>query len=296
MHALITGGTGFIGQALIPELIAAGWRLTVLTRDPIAAHRRLPAAVRCVATLDAAPQAVDAVVNLAGESLAAGRWNARRKQMFHDSRVGLTETLVQWMGQQPEPPAVLVSASAVGFYGAQGNTLLDETAAPVNEYQHRLCDAWEAAARQAEALGTRVVRLRIGVVLDADGGALQAMLPPFRFGLGGWLGEGHQWMSWIHRKDLIALIQLALSDPQLSGAVNAVAPTPVTNRHFSRALGHALHRPVFLPIPAWALRLLVGEMAHLLLTGQRVVPVAATEAGFDYEFDTVEAAFADIFD
>jgi len=295
VHALITGGTGFIGHALILELLATGWRLTVLTRSPEAATQSLPAAVRCVSELDRIQSPVDAVVNLAGESLAAGRWNARRKRAFFDSRVMLTKALVEWMGRQATPPSVLISGSAVGYYGAQGNTPLDEAADPVDEYQHRLCRDWEAAAQRAQGLGSRVVRLRIGVVLDQHGGALQAMLPPFRWGLGGWLGHGRQWMSWIHRKDLVALIQLGLSDPQFNGAVNAVAPTPVTNRHFSKALGAALHRPVVFPVPAFALKLMVGEMAHLLLTGQRVVPVAASKAGFDYEFDTVEAAFADIF-
>ncbi len=164
-------------------------------------------------------------------------------------------------------------------YGAQGNTPLDEAADPVDEYQHRLCRDWEAAAQRAQGLGSRVVRLRIGVVLDQHGGALQAMLPPFRWGLGGWLGHGRQWMSWIHRKDLVALIQLALSDPQFNGAVNAVAPTPVTNRHVTKALGAALHRPVVFPDPAFAHKPTAGEMAHRRTTGNGVGRGEDTKAG-----------------
>lgn len=295
LHILITGGSGFVGQALCPVLLDAGHRVTVWSRNPDRAKRVLPEGVRCIAELDAVgDDTVDAVVNLAGENLGAGRWTEKRKQRFHTSRVGLTETLVEWMRHRDTPPAVLVSGSAVGFYGAQGDAVLDESAAPVDEYQHRLCRDWEAAACAAEAVGTRVVRLRIGVVLDAGGGALASMLPAFRWGGGAWLGSGDQWMSWIHRADLVALIARAVSDPQFTGAVNAVAPNPVTNKTFSKALGAALHRPVWMPVPAPVLRLLVGEMAHLLLTGQRVIPRAATEAGFSHAFPTVESAFDDI--
>lgn len=296
VHVLITGGTGFIGQALIPALQADGWRITVLSRDPAQARQTLPAAANIVDDLSHVTSPVDAVINLAGENLGAKRWNDQRKQAFFDSRVGLTQSLVKWLGTLASPPAVLVSGSAVGFYGAQGESPVDESAEPNDEFQHQLCRDWEAAAQAAEALGVRVVRLRIGVVLDAGGGALQAMLPPFRFGLGGWLGHGRQWMAWVHRQDLVALIQLALADPQLQGPVNAVAPNPVTNKHFSKALGAALKRPVLMPVPAPMLRLMVGEMARLLLTGQRAIPVAAQSAGFEFAFPTVEAAFADIFE
>lgn len=294
MHVLITGGTGFIGTALIPALQDDGWTITVLTRRPAQARALLPAAVQVVPDLDSVQQPVNAVVNLAGENLGERRWSRARKQAFIDSRVGLTQQLVQWMGRLQAPPAVLVSGSAVGYYGAQGNTPVDEHSTPHDEFQHRLCRDWEAAAQQAESLGVRVVRLRIGVVLDAGGGALQAMLTPFRLGLGAWLGHGRQWMAWIHRHDLVALIQLALAEPALQGPVNAVAPNPVTNRHFSKALGAALRRPVLLPVPAWVLRILVGEMAHLLLTGQRAVPAAAEAQGFNFAFPRIEAAFADI--
>lgn len=293
-HVLITGGSGFVGQALCPHLVSAGHRVTVLSRDPTRAARALPEAVTCISQLDDTPAPVDAVVNLAGENLGAGRWTAKRKQRFHESRIGLTETVVTWMRRQDPAPPVLVSASAVGYYGAQGDTRLDESAAPVDEYQHRLCRDWEAAACAAEAFGTRVVRLRIGVVLDAGGGALASMLPAFRWGGGAWLGRGNQWMSWIHRADLVALISQAITHPSYNGAVNAVAPQPATNKAFSKALGAALRRPVLLPVPGPVLRLLVGEMAHLLLTGQRVVPAAAEQAGFRHAFATVEQAFADI--
>lgn len=296
MNILITGGTGFIGQLLVPRLIADGAQVTVLTRSSAKAGQCLPPSVVAVESLDAVSDDmhIDAVVNLAGESLAGGRWNAKRKQAFHDSRVGLTKNLVAWMAAREQRPKVLVSGSAVGWYGAQGQVQLDENSLPVKEYQHELCRDWEQAATGAVPLGVRVCCLRIGVVLGVGGGALASMITPFKLGLGGWLGDGDQVMSWIHRHDLVQLISTAIDDDSLRGPVNATAPHPVSNKHFSKALGAALKRPVVMPVPAPALRLMVGGMAHLLLTGQHVLPKRALAHGFEFAYPTVESAFEDI--
>ena len=292
MHVLITGGTGFIGRALARELGAAGDSVSVLSRDPARAAHRLPAGAVAIAELpEVAP---DAVVNLAGESLGAHRWNEARKRAFVDSRVGTTRRLVEWMRALPRKPAVLVSGSAVGYYGARGDAELRESDAPGAEFQSRLCREWEDAARAAEALGVRVCRIRIGIVLGPDGGALAQMKLPFSLGLGGWLGNGRQWMSWIHRADLVALVRWLLQDPARSGAYNATAPTPVTNREFTRALAASLHRPAVLPMPAPVVRVLVGEMSHLLLTGQKVLPARALAEGFRFRFPELPAALADV--
>lgn len=298
MHYLITGGTGFIGSALCADLLSAGQRVTVLTRDRENAARRLPAGAAAIESLDElAPQDTpEAVVNLAGESLASGRWSAARKRRFFDSRIGTTRRLVDWLGARQPQVRVLVSGSAVGYYGARGDEELTEDAAPGDEFQADLCKAWEAEAVRAESLGVRVCRVRTGIVLGPGGGALAAMLPAFRLGLGGWLGSGRQWMSWIHRADLIALIRWLAESGAPAGAYNGTAPYPATNRQFAQALGRALKRPVLLPVPGFALRALAGEMAHLLLTGQKVLPKRALDGGFTFRFPTVASALADALD
>jgi uncharacterized protein (TIGR01777 family) len=280
MRVLITGGTGFIGRALARALLARGDAVTVLTRDPARAGGVLPRGAVAVAGLPA--EAPDAVVNLAGESLGPHRWTEARKQAFVDSRVGTTRKLVAWMRALPRRPAVLVSGSAVGWYGARGDAELGESDPPGDEYQSHLCRTWEEAAQAAEALGVRTCRIRIGIVLGPDGGALAQMKLPFSLGLGGWLGDGRQWMSWIHRDDLVALVLWLLDGAGRSGAYNATAPHPATNREFSKALAASLHRPALLPMPAPVVRLLVGGMAHLLLTGQKVLPRRALAEGFAF--------------
>jgi uncharacterized protein (TIGR01777 family) len=282
MRVLITGGTGFIGRALARALLARGDTVTVLTRDPARAAGVLPAGAVAVAGLPAG--APDAVVNLAGESLGAHRWTEARKQAFIDSRAGTTRELVAWMRALPLRPAVLVSGSAVGYYGARGDAELGESDPPGDEYQSQLCRTWEEAAQAAEALGVRTCRIRIGIVLGADGGALAQMKLPFSLGLGGWLGDGRQWMSWIHRDDLVALVLWLLDGPGRSGAWNATAPRPATNREFSKALAASLRRPALLPMPAPVVRLLVGGMSHLLLTGQKVLPRRALAEGFTFRY------------
>jgi conserved hypothetical protein TIGR01777 len=293
MEFLITGGSGFIGQALCPRLLEAGHGVTVLSRNPASAAPRLPAAVRLVDSL-AALDAVDTVVNLAGASLAEGRWSEARKRLLRDSRILTTRRLLDWMRRLERPPATLISGSAIGYYGDRDDQTLDEDSPPADDFAARLCRDWESAAEAAQGLGVRVCRLRIGVVLDAGGGALAKMLPAFRLGLGGPIGSGRQWMSWIHRRDLVELI-LWLSDASRGdGAWNGTAPTPVRNADFARSLAHALHRPAWLPAPGALLRLGLGEMAGLLLGGQRVLPRRALDAGFSFRYPDLDSALAAI--
>lgn len=295
MHCLLTGGTGFIGAALCRSLAATGATLTVLSRDPARAARVLPPGTRCIASLAElrVQDAFDAVINLAGEPIAAARWSPARKRLLAESRTGLTRDLVGWMARAERRPGVLLSASAIGFYGDQGDTLLMEESAPRFEYQHELCREWEEAALQAQAIGVRTVVLRIGLVIGRQGGFLQRMLPPFRMGLGGPVGHGRQWMSWVHRDDVLGMIAWLLAREDLQGVFNATAPSPVTSREFARALGEVLHRPAVLPLPAPALKLAFGEMSTLLLTGQRVLPARAEREGYRFRFADIRSALSE---
>ncbi len=286
MRVLVTGGTGFIGQAVCHALRGAGHTVTIVSRDP--AH-----ASGTAVGWDAVGQAVaaaDALVNLAGEPIAAGRWGPVRKEAILQSRANATRALVDAAGAAAQRPAVLVSASAVGYYGARDDELLDETAGPGTGFLAEVCRAWEHEASRAETLGLRVVRLRIGMVLAGDGGALARMLPPFRAFVGGRLGSGQQWMSWIHRGDLTGLVVEAVANEGYRGAVNATAPQPVRNREFVAALGRVLVRPATVPVPGVVLRLALGEMADMLLTGQRVLPRAAERLGYRWQYPEVLGA------
>jgi len=286
VRVLVTGGTGFIGQAVCHALRGAAHTVTLVSRDP--AH-----ASGTAVGWDAVGQAVaaaDALVNLAGEPIAAGRWGPVRKEAILQSRVNATRALVDAAGAAAQRPAVLVSASAVGYYGARDDELLDETAGPGTGFLAEVCQAWEREASRAEALGLRVVRLRIGMVLAGDGGALARMLPPFRAFVGGRLGNGRQWMSWIHRGDLTGLVVEALANEGYRGAVNATAPQPVRNREFVAALGRVLVRPAAFPVPGVVLRVAFGEMADMLLTGQRVLPRAAERLGYRWQYPEVLGA------
>ncbi len=296
MHVLISGGTGFIGSALCRHLAQDGHSLTVLSRRPDQVPAICGASVRGVADLADLPAEprVDAIINLAGASIAQGRWTEKRKQELVDSRVRTTRALVEFMARQSEPPACFLSASALGYYGAQGDEPLDEDAEPHCEYQHELCAAWESAAGEAQAQGVRTAIFRLGIVLGPGGGALANMLPPFRFGLGGPIGAGSQWMSWVHREDVLRAIALLLQQQELQGVFNLTAPGAVRNREFAEVLGRVLHRPAFLPMPGFVLRLLLGEFAHLLITGQRVVPRNLEAAGFEFRFPNLEEALQDI--
>ncbi len=295
MHVLITGGSGFIGQALCPALLEAGHELTVLTRNAERAAQSLPQDVALIERLDQAERA-DAVVNLAGEPLADGRWTEKRKREFRHSRLGTTKDLIQWIEDQPaaQRPRVLVSGSAIGYYGPRGDEKLDEAAPPGDDFAATLCRDWEHAAQAAEAFGLRVAIMRIGVVLGPGGGALAKMLPPFKLGAGGPMGDGQQWMSWVHRQDLASLILWLLENKHTHGPHNATAPEPVRNREFAKTLAHVLHRPALITTPALALKLMFGEMSTLLLTGQRVVPAHATAGGFQFKYPELEAALREV--
>jgi uncharacterized protein (TIGR01777 family) len=290
----ITGASGLIGRRLLKVLGNAGHELLVLSRH---GGTNLPAGVR-LAVWDpergAAPgealSDVDAVVHLAGENVAQ-RWTDAAKRRIRESRVGGTRRLVEALAALPRRPAALVCASAIGYYGARGDEVLTEDAPAGSGFLADVCAAWEREAQTAEALGMRVARLRIGIVLDVRGGALQRMLPPFRLGVGGPLGDGRQWMSWIHLDDLAALFRFALERP-LAGAVNAVSPNPLTNADFARELARILGRPSIIPTPAFALKLAFGEMAEVLLGSQRVTPQQAIEAGFTFEYADLRPALS----
>lgn len=292
MRYLVTGATGFIGTPLCERLAAEGGQLVVVSRDPARALTLLPGgtrAVRRVAELDRS-EAFDVVINLAGEPIANGRWTAARKQLLESSRVDLTRELVDWMAQASTKPATFVSASAIGWYGDQGDATLTEQSPAHDEYQHRLCQAWETAALGAQSLGVRTAVLRIGLVVGRDGGFLARMLLPFRLGVGGPVGHGRQWMSWVHREDIIGMIERLVADDALQGVFNGTAPAPVTSREFARTLGRVLHRPAVLPLPGIALQAAFGEMSRLLLTGQRVLPARFQAAGYAFRYPDLESA------
>ena len=296
MQVLITGGTGFIGRALVQRLAAAGHTVTVWSRHPAQAARQLGAGVRCVSALNAiaAADRIDAIVNLAGARVVGPPWTAARRQVLLDSRVGTTQALLQWLQQTGQRPSVWVQASAIGFYGVRPpEELLTETSAPGQGFMSELCVRWEQAAAQATALGIRQVVLRLGVVLG-PGGALPQLLRPIRLGLGGRMGSGQQVMSWIHRDDVLTLITTALQAPQnnppMQGTYNATAPEPVPQATFARTAGQLLHRPVWLPVPAAPLRWALGEMAQLFVDGQNVVPARLQREGFAFAYPGLREA------
>ncbi len=289
MNVLIVGATGFVGGALIGRLLADGHSLQALVRNPARAREALPDAVGLVpdANLGAALSSADAVVNLAGEPILPRRWTPERKALLRSSRVDLTRRLVESMAAHA--PRVFVSVSAVGFYGDRKDEELTERSSPGDDFLARLCVDWEAAARGAEALGTRVVQPRLGVVLGA-GGALGAMLPPFRIGLGGPYGPGTQYMPWVHLDDVVGALVASLGDDRYAGPLNLVGPAPSTNRDFARTLGSVLGRPAMIPAPAMAMRLALGEAVSVLLGGQRAVPERLQALGYAFRFPSLEAA------
>ena len=292
---LVTGGTGFIGTRLVAALAAAGHDVTVLCRDrKKALALTATGAVRLVTSLDeiAANARFDAIVNLAGEPIAKGPWTRSKRLGILRSRLRITYDLLKLIKRLHHKLPLLISGSAVGWYGLRGDEVLDEQSDGRHCFSRRICVSWERAASKATKLGLRTVLLRTGLVLDSSGGMLSRLLAPFEFGLGGPIGSGQQWMSWIHRDDLVRLILHAVVHAELQGPLNAVAPHPVTNRHFATALGQALRRPALLPIPTKPLQWLLGDFAHeLLLSGQKVLPRAAEGSGFVFRYATVETAF-----
>jgi uncharacterized protein (TIGR01777 family) len=291
---LVTGATGFIGRRLVAALATAGHHPIVLTRDSSKAAQLAPP-FRVVTRLDQIPAEtrIDAIVNLAGEPIADRLWTAARRRRILASRLRVTRDVVHLIARLAHKPAVLVSASAVGWYGLWHDEPLTEFDGGKACFTHRVCEGWERAARAAERLGVRVVRLRIGLVLGTEGGLLARLLTPFEFGLGGPLGDGRQWMSWIARDDLVRLIAFCIATPSLAGAVNATAPVPVTNRTFAHELGHALRRPVLMRVPATVLRAVAGDLAgELMLGGQRVLPDKAEASGFKFRYPTLRPALS----
>lgn len=295
MRALVTGATGFIGKRLVARIE----RPVVLSRRPEAAKNLFPRAQVLPWEPESGPppaealEGVDAVFNLAGESVAGGRWTEQRKERIRRSRIEGTRNLVSAIEAKKKRPRALVSISAVGYYGSRGDEVLTESAKPGMDFLAEVCVAWEAEANRATALGVRVVTPRVGVVLGKDGGALARMLPPFKLGLGGRLGNGRHWMPWIHINDLIEILLFA-GKFKIFGVLNAVAPTPVMNREFTRALAAALHKPAIFPVPAFALRLMFGELATVLLASQRVVPEVAIKSGIRFKYTSLRTALEEI--
>ena len=296
MHILLTGGTGLIGRQLCRHWSGQGHRLTVWSRKPEKVAKTCGAQVRGIARLeDLGQEPVDAIVNLAGAPIADRPWTHKRKALLWSSRITLTETLLAWLESREQKPRVLISGSAVGWYGDGGERELTEDSGPVSEdFASQLCIAWEETAQRAEALGIRVILIRTGLVLSAEGGFLSRLLLPFKLGLGGPIGNGRQWMPWVHIDDQIALIDFLLHRNEASGPYNACAPKPVRNREFAKTLGSVLHRPAFIPMPAFALKVGLGELSLLLLGGQRATPVRLLQAGFTFQFTDLRAALDDL--
>lgn len=300
MKAIVAGGSGFIGGALVRSLAADGHEVVVLSRRP-AAVRDLPAGARAVGwdgrTVGEWARELEgagAVVQLSGESLSDGRWTEAKKERLRASRVDSGAALTDAVAGLRTPPRVLVQGSAVGYYGPRGDEEIAEDAISGNDFLARLCLAWEASTAGVEARGVRRPIARTGVVLDPGEGALAKMLPPFRLGAGGRLGSGRQWFPWIHRDDEVAALRLLVDDERAQGPFNLTAPAPVRNGELTGDLGRALRRPTVFPVPAPALRLLFGEMADVLLTGQRAVPRKLLELGFRFRFAQLDAALADL--
>jgi uncharacterized protein (TIGR01777 family) len=281
---LISGATGFIGGHLVRRLIARGDKVIVWTRNPEVALDRFGPHVRVISDLGSLERStcVDVIVNLAGAPILGFPWTHSRRRLLIASRVEATRALTALMGRLTAPVRVFVSASAIGFYGLGGDEPIDERGSPSSIFQSRLCQEWEHAAGAAAQFGARLVRMRIGLVLGLDGGAFPRLARPVRFGLGAVLGSGSQWVSWIHIEDLVRLFEFAIDTPRVCGALNAVSPEPVTHREFQRALATQLHRPMLLRVPAVLPRKLLGEMAQLLVDGQRVIPTRAAGLGFKF--------------
>ena len=301
MRIAVTGATGLIGRAVVAKLLERGDEVVAFSRDPERARETLPAGAETAGwDLDDRDglardlSGVGAVVNLVGEPVLGKRWNAKVMEEIRESRVRALRAVVRAMGRSERPPEVLVSASAVGYYGPRDLPEVTEETPPGDDFLAGVCVDWEEAARSAEALGTRVVLLRTGIVLSANGGALRKMLPPFKWFVGGKTGNGRQGFPWVHIDDVVEIVSFALETPDLSGPVNVTAPRPVTNREFTKALGRTIHRPSWLPVPRIALRLALGRAAAILVKGQMAVPRRLLDAGYWFRFPDLEGALEDL--
>ncbi|MCC9078977.1 TIGR01777 family oxidoreductase [Litorilinea aerophila] len=300
MRILITGGSGLIGRALCQALIAEDHQVIVLSRQP-GRVSHMPQGVQVVqwdaqsgAGWSSFLEGADAVINLAGESIAAGRWTAERKARIRRSRIQASQAVVDALRQVQKRPQVLLQASAVGYYGPRGDEIVTEDTPPGRDFLAQVCVDWEQSTAPAEELGVRRVILRTGIVLSNDGGAFPRIVLPFRFFAGGPLGSGRQWWPWIHMDDQVGAMRFLLTHPDARGPFNLSAPEPVTNREFARQLGQVMGRPALLPTPAFALKLALGEMSTILLDGQRAVPHRLQEAGYQFRFPTLQPALAQL--
>lgn len=304
MKVAVTGATGFIGTRLVEKLHQQGERVLVLTRNPERARRVFPANVfQNLEIVGYTPEksgdwqqslaGCDGVVNLAGEPIAEGRFSPKHKREIMESRKLGTEKIVEAIALANPKPEVLVNSSAIGYYGTSETAVFDETSPPGNDFLAEVCQAWEAAAQKVKESGTRLVILRTGIVLG-NGGALAKMLLPFKLFVGGPLGSGRQWFSWIHRDDMVALILKALKDPAMTGIFNATAPNPVRMAELCQTLGQVMHRPSWLPVPSFILEILLGEAAQVVLSGQQVLPKRTLESGFEYQYSTIKQALEEV--
>lgn len=309
-QVLVTGGTGFIGQLLVKALLKNGQMVTVLSRDPKKCASLFNGKARCIQSMNDLPTShpVDVIINLAGARILGWRWSEKRKQELLQSRIGTTERLVEWIAKADYKPQLLLSASAIGYYGVQprgDSTVLDENSPSQGIFMSRLCQEWEAAAKRASPYGVKVVCMRFGLVMGHQG-ALPMMMLPIKLGLGGRLGDGRQWLSWIHVHDLLRAIaylwKMNLDEPNkkadsennIAEVYNFTAPESVTQEQFSEIAAGVVHRPCFMPTPAWPMRLFLGEQSDLLLEGQRVAPMKLKQQGFLYTYPTLRAALLNL--
>ncbi|HEU4477037.1 MAG TPA: TIGR01777 family oxidoreductase [Pyrinomonadaceae bacterium] len=295
MRILISGSHGLVGEALIRALKTGGHEIYRLVRHAPNSESEIEWSPDRYSIAISRIEGFDAVYHLAGESIASGRWNEEKKKKIRESRTKGTKLLADALANLAQPPKTLISASAIGYYGDRGDELLNETSPPGKDFLADVCVEWEKATDHAKEKGVRVVNTRFGIILDKEGGALAKMLPPFRMGIGGRIGDGKQWMSWIALDDVIGALQFALTNDGLTGPVNFVAPNPVTNAKFTKALGRALSRPTFFPIPAFGVRLAFGEMADaLLLSSQRVRPAKLADSNYQFAFTNLESALRSV--
>ncbi|ODS22742.1 TIGR01777 family protein [Candidatus Endobugula sertula] len=288
MNILIIGGTGFIGSHVVNTLLNQQCSIILFCRDFAKARKLFGERVHLVHSFSAIIVAIDAIINLSGEPIIGKRWTSRRKQQLLDSRIGVTHQLVRWIAQQDKKPQVLISGSAIGYYGNYPeDQCLDENAPARDCFPSQLCQQWEFEALKAKALGVRVCLLRTGVVLDKSAGALKKMWLPFKLGLGGTVASGRQWLSWIHIEDMVSIIVFLLYEKSIEGPINATAPEPVVYDTFTRTLAKTLSRPHFFPMPGWLLKWIFGETAQLLIEGQKVIPRVLVTAGFKFQFTDI---------